>query len=706
MKIKNILLTLFVLLISLFCLFSCGKPDGAVNDGGSTETGEEIQISPDDYFKFAVVYNAKSTEQVAKAAEELKNAIENASGEAVYMTTDDSEEWEYEIIVGYTKRAAYKPYSKLSPKSFVIDHVGKTIVINGATYKETVDAVNYFIKNYISSSEENTVTLAEGQKYEYEFVYPELIVNGLNMKDYALLNCDGLRAEWITGIRDRIKDVFGFEMMYTDTPAEKNVYIKIDAALGEGKYKNYADGESVYITGGDYAALGTALSEFSQLIPTQCEEGEKAEITVDAEGRTVPSILKDINNTRITKYFHVETDKNPIEYSVGDVMTFDISLLAGGELRSVPGFRWSVSPEGGAETTGMVPGGSGKLTLTASMDKPGFVFVTVYACDENGEKIEGIDRFTAGACANIEDIKVTVDEPDDWEEFWDKQIKRLDAVKPVAIDMVDDNLRYSHDVYDVKIACPGNEKWTGETYSAIYVSIPKNAEAQTLGIYVKFMGAGVRTTESHLSYKEDYICVSVNGHSIPSRMDIDYYDDLSRTTLASYAKPKDENEPPEEVFYSYMVMRDLQALRWVKDYYGERGEDLWDGKRLEVSGMSEGGYQALFTAALDEDVSFCTADVPAMCDKQGVTIGRKGGYGSTMQSMLYYDTCYFARRIKCPTKIMVGLGDDVCVPSSITAMYNELTCEKEIVYVQNMGHAYPNPNKVQEQFTLGGIAEN
>ena len=236
-------------------------------------------------------------------------------------------------------------------------------------------------------------------------------------------------------------------------------------------------------------------------------------------------------------------------------------------------------------------------------------------------------------------------------------------------------------IYDVKIACPGNEKWTGETYSAIYVSVPKKADTQSLGIYVKFMGAGVRSTETHLTRKEDYICVAVNGHSIPSGMGADYYSNLYENSLKGYAV-NNVPDDPGEAYYSYMVMRDLQALRWVKSYFGSRGEDLWDGERLEVSGMSEGGFQALFTAALDKDVSYCTADVPAICDKQGINIGRKSSYGSTLPAMLYYDTCFFARRIECPTKIMVGLGDMTCVPSGITAMYNELNCEKEIVYVQ------------------------
>ena len=187
--------------------------------------------------------------------------------------------------------------------------------------------------------------------------------------------------------------------------------------------------------------------------------------------------------------------------------------------------------------------------------------------------------------------------------------------KPIALEMTEDGSTSSHYIYDVKINCPGDNRWTGETYLAIYVSVPKNTKPGSLGIYVKFIGVGVRSTETHLSKKSDYICVAVNGHSIPSKMGEKYYSELSKTTLKSYALPTDSSVAPSEVFYSYMVMRDLQALRWVKSYFGAEGEGLWDESRLEVE-----------------------------------------------------DTCFFARRIKCPVKIMLVLA---------TLLNTDVSCEIE-----------------------------
>ncbi len=699
---KKFLFLLVLSVIALGIFVSCENNSVISSEDGPTSVlnGNDTSLSLEDYFKFSVVYNAKSMAEVSDAAKKLSDALETSSGKPVRLITDDTStdaESEYEIIVGYSKRDAYKPYSKIPAKSYIIEYSGTKIIINGGTYLDTVDAVDYFIENYITEGED-AVSLKSGEKYEYAFAYPELVINGLNMRDYALVNTDKLPAEWLTSLREKIENAFGFEMTLADTPQSKNVLFSVDEPLGKGKYISYSEGDTLHVLGGDFASLCVAFEKFASLIPETASEGEIVTIDADISGEILPSAL----DSDGMKHFKVETDLDALDYRVGDSIEFEAVLLSGDEISSVPLFQWTVSPEGGEAVSGYSAGGNGKVKISSEMKQPGFVLLTVKACDENGNEIESIEKLSAGAGVSVNDIRVAAEEPLDWEAFWEKQLARLDKTKPNALEMNEDGSNNDYYIYDIKVDCPGDERWTGETYSAIYVSVPKNVASESLGIYVKFMGAGVRSTETHLSRKPDYICVSVNGHSIPSRMDGSYYNNLAQTTLKGYATPKDENEAPEDVFYSYMVMRDLQALRFVKSYFGSEGENLWDGERLEVAGMSEGGYQALFTAALDKDVSFCTADVPAMCDKQGKTIGRKGGYGSSVSAMLYYDTCYFARRIECPVKIMVGLGDVTCVPSSIAAMYNELKCEKEIVYVQNMGHTYPNSSKIQQKYTFTG----
>ena len=60
--------------------------------------------------------------------------------------------------------------------------------------------------------------------------------------------------------------------------------------------------------------------------------------------------------------------------------------------------------------------------------------------------------------------------------------------------------------------------------------------------------------------------------------------------------------------------------------------------------------------------------------------------------MGYFDTANFAKRIKCPIYIEAGLGDYICPPSGVTAMYNGITAPKKITFVQNRTHSY-NPRE-------------
>ena len=65
--------------------------------------------------------------------------------------------------------------------------------------------------------------------------------------------------------------------------------------------------------------------------------------------------------------------------------------------------------------------------------------------------------------------------------------------------------------------------------------------------------------------------------------------------------------------------------------------------------------------------------------------GWRPGYSNGIR---YYDTVYFAKRIKCPVEMLAGLGDYTCPPSGITVLYYNFTSEKKITWWQNRTHSY------------------
>lgn len=95
------------------------------------------------------------------------------------------------------------------------------------------------------------------------------------------------------------------------------------------------------------------------------------------------------------------------------------------------------------------------------------------------------------------------------------------------------------------------------------------------------------------------------------------------------------------------------------------------------------------TAGLDDRVTACAANHPALSDMAGYKAGRAGGYPhlftrfsgmdtpQKMKTLQYYDVVNFARQIKVPVFMTWGYNDNVCPPTTSYIIYNILSCEKE-----------------------------
>lgn len=688
---KRIFFTFFICLALSIMLFTSCESKKNVEDTGSDVKSGDITATAPEYFEFTIIRSDSSSSGVSDAAKALKSALENASGKKVKMGTDYeglTKKTDLEILVGSTKRDESKQYADLGGKSYVIDYSSTRIVITGGSDNAIIEAVNYFIDNYLDK-ENGVITLKSGDKYEKIFEYPKLIVNGNDLNGYNFVQKITVYKELVDNFLSKINDTFGCRITKSENENDKSIVLEFDESLTNNSYKCYSDGTKIYLAASDETAAAVALSKLSDMIPESAKEGENVELTLNAKGTLPTSILDDIlDGFAGVKYFKVDTDKEPLDYKVGETMHFDIELHSGSDVRSCPLFKWTVKCESGEDISGYSAGGTGKISFAPVMKNPGFVNIVLYACRADGSIIEEVNVCSAGAAAGYSDIKTVGTEPEDFDEFWKKQLERLDKVAPVASEMKRVSIGSdAYDVYDVKIDCLGDRSFTGDTFSAIMVSIPKGASPKSLKIYVNYMGAGVRSTETHLGYKKDSICIAVNGHSIESFLDESFYNQMKETKLKNYPNPKSADQDPSEIYYSYMVMRDLQAIRWAKAYFGENGENLWNGKDIDIHGTSEGGFQGIFSAALDSDVTTCTVDVPAICDQQKITIGRRSGYGPNDPQLLYYDCCFFARRIKCKMNVRVNLGDNTCPPSGITAMFHELNCEKKITFYQNLQHS-------------------
>ncbi len=424
-----------------------------------------------------------------------------------------------------------------------------------------------------------------------------------------------------------------------------------------------------------------------------------------------------------SNYFYGSTNKNPMTYKVGETMEFTISLKTkSGDLVSVPYFSYSFSGDDGIVSSGKVNGANGTFTVSHKITCPGFVRLTVKAMESDGAVITGTDSdggevsvvFNGGACAEWEKIETAMAEPDDFDEYWARTLLELDAVAPTIYDLKVDTLNTDKDytVYDLYVNAPGSKNFlntaakgeepNGATYMAGKLTVPKNIEQGNAKFYLNFQGAGVYKSPG-ISKKAGYVTLCVYAHSIELSREAEYYKNLENGLLSGYMRRALYNDNAEESYTKYMVLRDLQAVRFLKTFFGENGgnvsefngidisawKGLWNGKDIDLYGQSQGGFQCIAVAALDHDITLCRPWVPCWCDmyaKNYFPTRRTMGLVYEHYSQKYFDSVALGKRIVCRTQVNTGFGDDTCPTTGVIAAYNAMTCEKVLNIYQGMAH--------------------
>ncbi len=380
------------------------------------------------------------------------------------------------------------------------------------------------------------------------------------------------------------------------------------------------------------------------------------------------------------RYFIGSTDKDALSYAIGEEIRFSLRLVSEGKTLSVPQFCYTCQSDDPKEDSGSVDGSLGSFCYTTSLSVPGYVHLTVTACDENGNPLEGYDPFEGGACAGFEQIKPYANAPADFDAYWQHVIKtELDPVTPTLLYQAEVPCEDADDiVYDIQVACPGQTPVSG------YLRLPRNAAPGSLPIRVRYMGHNV--TPALIPPKENAIGLCVNQHGTPNGETPEYYQALLNGPLAMFGFNEEQNKHRGTVYFKYMILRALQAIRYCKTL------PEWNGKDLNPYGDSMGGFQSTAVAAFDRDVTKLTIGIPWLCDLRGVEGNRLGGWRPAVSpGMDYYDTVFMAARVTCPVEIRAGLGDYVCPPSGVTALYHSFRVPKTLTMLQNKTHPYDPP---------------
>lgn len=414
----------------------------------------------------------------------------------------------------------------------------------------------------------------------------------------------------------------------------------------------------------------------------------------------IPRIKYEDAKPSDVRCFVASTDKDSLSYTVGEDITFDIALTVNDELAYCHAFEWTIKGDDGQSSSGTVSGKSGTLTLKTRLSEPGFVMVVVKAMNEEGTEINEYIRYSGAAGANIRQLERYAQEPYDFDEYWAHALEELGKVAPDIIEMQEITAKSGFKAYKMKIAAPGDDSYTGHTYTSGYLTYPENAAAGSLRLKACFQGYGVVSPE--LLYEEGYAFFSVCAHSMEIGREASYYDELSSGGLESFGMSDTINANPEKVYFRYMILRDLQAIKFMREYFGKSGNGLWDGNTITLNGTSQGGFQAIALAALDGGINSIDVIVPWLCDIGGQDNGKRIGSAlrpALSQGMRYFDSTSFAKRINCPVTVIGGLGDAVCPPAGIMALYNAFHDNVTLTFLQNRTHGYVPPKGDKFTFT-------
>lgn len=121
--------------------------------------------------------------------------------------------------------------------------------------------------------------------------------------------------------------------------------------------------------------------------------------------------------------------------------------------------------------------------------------------------------------------------------------------------------------------------------------------------------------------------------------------------------------------------------------------DEVDTSRIGVTGGSQGGALALIAAAGRPEVTALAADVPFLTSiRDALRLGSSYPYEEVkdylrlqptyeqrvLDTLDHVDTINFANRITAPALLSIGLRDDICPPQTGYALYNRLSCPKDL----------------------------
>ncbi len=305
---------------------------------------------------------------------------------------------------------------------------------------------------------------------------------------------------------------------------------------------------------------------------------------------------------------------------------------------------------------------------------PGFYRIAATVTAQSGK------IYTASIVIGVEPEKITsqLTPQPDFDAFWANSLRELAAVPPSY--KVTPQKRGAHaktNLYKVEMTSFGGLVVRG------WLEVPKKR-----GVYpVLLRVPGYEGNMEPIDQYDDLIVFSFNPRD---------HGDSDNTGERSYAMWTRGMEAKESYFYRGLYLDCIRAV----DYLISR-KDV-DDSRIAIWGGSQGGGLSFATAALDQRIDLCIADIPFLSDWQKYFEVTHWGeidlwfaahptqtWLSMLHTLSYFDTMNMASKINCRVIMGIGLQDDVCPPATSFATYNRIKSPKSYTIYKNSVHNQP-----------------
>lgn len=327
-----------------------------------------------------------------------------------------------------------------------------------------------------------------------------------------------------------------------------------------------------------------------------------------------------------------------------------------------------------------ISGGSTRRAYTPWFEYPGPGFYRISA--STGRKADGnSSEIVVGI--DPEDITTIVDSESDFEAFWNESLNALADIEP-DITLTEETREASAKttLYRVEMT-----SWDGLRVRG-WLEVPKQKGKFPTLIRVP----GYRSVREPIDRYDDMVIFSFNPRSHGESDDTTLEPELDFWVRGLYDH--------HDYFYRGAYLDCIRAV----DFLMTRKEV--DRKKIAIWGGSQGGGFAFATAALDDRIDLCIADIPWMSEWPGyfaithwpeisdwMANHPEQNWESMLRTLSYFDTKNMAERISCPVIMSVGLQDDICPPMTSFMTYNLVKSNKEYTVYRDTGHWYPDGHK-------------